>query len=175
MNVSDAIVAQLLTRDDLVSISVHTDAGYYVSWERASTDDYAHAIRYDFSTPLSQEAYKITVQINGVGNFDALERAYVQCRVTPFSDSEDDTHWFRISHRGATKLGAITQSAKQLGYDLRSVVAFGDDYTDLEMLRGCGIGIAMGNAIDEVKAVADEICGTNEEDGVARWLDQHLL
>ena len=43
------------------------------------------------------------------------------------------------------------------------------------MLRACGTGIAMGNAIDEVKAVADYVCASNEEDGVAKWQEKYLL
>ncbi len=42
------------------------------------------------------------------------------------------------------------------------------------MLKLCGQGIAMKNAITEVQAVADEVCLSNEEDGVARWMEAHL-
>ena len=43
---------------------------------------------------------------------------------------------------------------------------------DIEMLRWAGIGVAMGNAVDEVKAVADEVTATNDDDGVARVLER---
>ena len=43
------------------------------------------------------------------------------------------------------------------------------------MLRECGIGVAVANAIDEAKAVADFVCDTNDNDGVARWLEENLL
>ena len=43
------------------------------------------------------------------------------------------------------------------------------------MLRDCGIGVAVANAIDEVKAVADHICDTNDNDGVAKWLEENVL
>ena len=42
---------------------------------------------------------------------------------------------------------------------------------DIDLLAYAGIGVAMGNALDEVKDVADQICGANTEDGVARWLE----
>ena len=54
------------------------------------------------------------------------------------------------------------------------IVAFGDDFNDIGMLKLCGKGIAMKNAITEVQAVADEVCLSNEEDGVARWMEAHL-
>jgi hydroxymethylpyrimidine pyrophosphatase-like HAD family hydrolase len=43
------------------------------------------------------------------------------------------------------------------------------------MIRDCGVGVAMGNALEEVKAAADFICGPNDEDGAARWITEHLL
>jgi hydroxymethylpyrimidine pyrophosphatase-like HAD family hydrolase len=43
------------------------------------------------------------------------------------------------------------------------------------MLEYAGIGVAMGNAIPEAKAAADQICGTNDEDGIARWLEANVL
>lgn len=51
-------------------------------------------------------------------------------------------------------------------------VAVGDGFNDLEMLKGAGIGVAMGNAPDEVKAVADRVTGTVEEDGAAEIIEQ---
>jgi len=43
------------------------------------------------------------------------------------------------------------------------------------MLRGCGIGVAVSNAINEAKSAADHICDTNENDGVAKWLEENVL
>ena len=49
-------------------------------------------------------------------------------------------------------------------------MAFGDDYVDIGMLKLCGLGIAMGNAIKEVKEIADVVIGTNDNDGIADFL-----
>ena len=46
---------------------------------------------------------------------------------------------------------------------------------DLEMIANCGTGIAVDNAVDQVKAVAKQICGSNDEDGVAHWLEKNIL
>ena len=55
------------------------------------------------------------------------------------------------------------------------MIAFGDDFNDIGMLKLCGKGIAMGNAIKEVKAVANDITKTNNEDGVAYYLEKNFL
>ena len=49
-------------------------------------------------------------------------------------------------------------------------IAFGDGGNDVDMLLAAGIGVAMGNASDKVKAAADEVCGSVEEDGVYHYL-----
>jgi len=46
---------------------------------------------------------------------------------------------------------------------------------DIDFLNYTGIGVAVANALDEVKAVAKYICDTNENDGVAKWLEERIL
>ena len=53
-------------------------------------------------------------------------------------------------------------------------MAFGDGFNDLSMLEYAGMGVAMGNAVDEVKAIADFITISNDEDGIAIALEQLL-
>ena len=54
------------------------------------------------------------------------------------------------------------------------MVAFGDDTNDIDMLSMCGIGVAVDNALPEVKEVASEVTLSNDEDGVAAWLKANL-
>lgn len=88
----------------------------------------------------------------------------------PFSDIP----WYKLSKKQATKEKAIEALCAQLQLSPDVIAAFGDDFNDIGMLRLCGRGIAMENAIAEVKQAADEICLSNEQDGVARWIAAHL-
>ena len=54
-------------------------------------------------------------------------------------------------------------------------MVFGDDYADIGMLELCGTGVAMGNAIDEVKERADIVIGSNDEDGIAGFIENEIL
>lgn len=54
-------------------------------------------------------------------------------------------------------------------------VAFGDGANDIDMFQAVGTGIAMGNASEEVKAMADEVCGSVQEDGIYTWVLQHII
>lgn len=67
----------------------------------------------------------------------------------------------------AGKENAIVNYCKANGFDLSEVVAFGDSVNDIEMLQTAGLGVAVGNAREELKAVADYITLSNDEDGVA--------
>lgn len=88
----------------------------------------------------------------------------------PFSDIP----WYKLSRSGATKEKAIAALCARLDIPPERIAAFGDDFNDIGMLKLCGRGIAMQNAIAEVKQAADEICDSNEDDGVARWIEARL-
>ena len=68
----------------------------------------------------------------------------------------------------------IEKLCAALGLSTDEVIAFGDDFADIGMLQLCGRGIAMGNAIDEVKQKADFVIGGNDEEGIAEYLKRLL-
>lgn len=80
-----------------------------------------------------------------------------------------------VMHRQATKRNGVEALCSHYGISLGEAAAFGDDLNDMDMLRACGWGVAVANALPEVKAAADETCPSNEADGVAHWLRENLL
>lgn len=78
-------------------------------------------------------------------------------------------------NQSATKYHAISFLAERYQISTDDIIAFGDDYNDLEMIKKCGKGIAVGNALEMVKGAADEVCESNQKDGVARWIEGNLL
>ncbi|MGK5679847.1 HAD family hydrolase [Actinoplanes sp. URMC 104] len=75
-----------------------------------------------------------------------------------------------ISAVGVTKAAGLAWHCERYGVDKSEVVAFGDMPNDIPMLTWAGRAVAMGNAHPSVKAVADEVGPTNDEDGVASRL-----
>ncbi len=73
---------------------------------------------------------------------------------------------FEISKAGVTKKEGLEFLASYLGTTLEQTMAMGDSENDFSMINAAGIGVAMGNASDDIKAIADYITTSNEEDGV---------
>ena len=70
------------------------------------------------------------------------------------------------------KWNGLLAVAAELGVDPADVVAIGDDVNDVPMLRAAGLGVAMGNARPEAKAVAARVIGTNADEGLAAFLEE---
>ena len=80
-----------------------------------------------------------------------------------------------FSHSTLNKLNATDVVLERLGITYEETMAIGDSSSDVEILQRCGLGVAMGNAPDTVKAVANEVTATNLEDGVALALEKYVL
>ena len=74
---------------------------------------------------------------------------------------------YQIMSRNATKWKGVQLVLKTEGISSDEAVYFGDDNDDFDSISNCGLGIAMGNAIERIKAAADRVAPSNEEDGVA--------
>ena len=124
----------------------------------------------DFSD-FSEVALKICVEIFDDNKAEQLIKSLDDCDAIRFSDG----FWYKFTMKGVTKENSIELACRRLGIDISDVIAFGDDYADIGMLKMSGIGVAMGNAIDEVKLSADVVIGTNDEDGIAYYLEYYVF
>jgi hydroxymethylpyrimidine pyrophosphatase-like HAD family hydrolase len=64
---------------------------------------------------------------------------------------------------------AVQEVLRYFQLEAENAIAFGDGENDIDMLQAAGLGVAMGNASDRVKEMADEVCGSVEEDGIAMY------
>lgn len=82
--------------------------------------------------------------------------------------------YLEIMSKSVSKTSAIKQLINIYGIDVSEVVAVGDNYNDMDMLKFAGVGIAMGNAPDEVKKVSDGVTLSNDEDGVRKVIEEYF-
>ena len=75
---------------------------------------------------------------------------------------------------GCSKSDGMRRVLEEIGIPREDSIAFGDSPNALDMLEWAGLGVAMGNAIPEVKAVADEVTGPQNQAGVAQALNRHF-
>jgi hypothetical protein len=80
-----------------------------------------------------------------------------------------------ILHPTVSKWDALHRLARREGIATEEIMAVGDDENDLDMIRHAGLGVAMGNAAETVKAVADFITASNAEDGLVQALYRFVL
>ena len=128
------------------------------------------SIYTDF-TDFSEACLKLCVEIPDEQTVKKLQARLPQCDCARFSDG----CWYKFTKCGTTKESAIRHLCRHCGFPPQAIMAFGDDYSDLGMLRMCGFGVAMGNAIAAVKEIADQVIGANDEDGIAAYLSEVVL
>lgn len=123
----------------------------------------------DFSD-FSEKALKMYVEIFDSNVALKLAESLNDCDCVKFSDGE----WYKFTKKTATKENAILKLCEECNILPDNIMAFGDDFVDIGMLKLCGKGVAMGNAVSDVKAIADEEIGSNDEDGIAEYLTKQM-
>jgi Cof subfamily protein (haloacid dehalogenase superfamily) len=108
------------------------------------------------------------------GNADlinGIEKRLVDQHGDKLNMSKSKTTYLEVMSLTSSKTKAIEFLLEKYGIKQSEIIAIGDNFNDKEMIQFAGVGVAMGNAPDEIKKVADYITATNNEDGVAKALD----
>ena len=108
---------------------------------------------------------------------DYLQAHWQEMR-EPFKDTLScmftSNFYYEYTSLGIDTGAALREAMAKIGIKPEECIAFGDAENDIPMLEFAGIGVAMGNARDAVKAMADEVTLSNEEDGIAHSLYRHI-
>lgn len=79
----------------------------------------------------------------------------------PFAEAYYDIH-----EKSQSKAVGVSILCKEMNISMKNVIAFGDNYNDLEMIQAVGYGVAMGNAVEKLKAVSDYVSESVDQDGI---------
>lgn len=88
---------------------------------------------------------------------------------------KSEKYYLELLNKEASKGKGVESLANYLGLDRSEIMAIGDNENDIDMIQYAGIGVAMENAIDKVKAVSDFITKTNNQNGVAYAIEKFVL
>lgn len=126
-----------------------------MSFDFKEEEVYPNALKLEVSVD-SHHRHIVENHIQGVFSYD--------CHGTENS--------FEIYANDISKATGVKKVLEYLNIPLENSYAYGDGLNDLEMLQVVGHGVAMGNAVEELKVIADEVCGKVDEDGLALALEK---
>lgn len=92
-----------------------------------------------------------------------------------FSVMRSKPYFLEFTEQGVTKGTSLHMLINSLGIKREEVIAVGDSYNDLAMIEFAGLGVAMGNAPDDIKEIADYVTDSNMNDGVAKVVEEFIL
>lgn len=129
-------------------------------------DDFVSAVKFDINKillagePDEIDKYKEILAMRYDGLLDVYKSAPYFLEIMPF---------------GVTKGSMLPMLIDKLCVKRDELVAFGDNYNDMTMIGYAGFGVAMGNAEEDVKKIANYVCESNDEDGVAKTIEKYIL
>lgn len=106
--------------------------------------------------------------------YNEIEQCYPEYEVFIMQDSFSDNKWVEVMPKNVNKISGIKSICEIENIDLEDVLAFGDGLNDVEMIQNVGIGVAMGNSLDELKSNAKYVAPSHREDGVYKFLKEHF-
>lgn len=160
-------------------INIYLDDQLYVDRETAEAVEYSQNSKVplnvvgDLRKYMSAEPTKILFSadpalLDSLGQ--ELSVKYPQLHIT-----KSKNYYLEIMDRLASKGQALNDLAISMGIAREQVIAIGDSYNDIDMIRFAGLGVAMGNAWAEVKKIADYVTDNHDNDGVAKVINRFIL
>ncbi len=162
----------LNTYDDkrIISDSKVNDYSYVerdiIKTEMVVVDDFVSAVKFNINKLLlAGEPYEIDKYKEILSNrYDGLLDIY-----------KSAPYFLEIMPFGVTKGSMMPQLLQKLNVKREELAAFGDNYNDMTMIGYAGFGVAMRNGENDVKKIADYVCESNDEDGVAKTFEKYIL
>ena len=176
-----SVVAEILDLLEAKETVIHfnCDDEIYLTTPNPYSDRYSQELQVTLKYISSlKHLEKTPTTILVIDRKDALEellmtlsakfRGEIDCVLVPW---QSNIWRMQFLPPNTSKGKGVLQVAKRLGVKPEEIISFGDNYNDMEMIQSVGLGIAMGNAVPDLKQVADFVTLSNREDGVAMALE----
>ena len=177
------VYAQVLSKKIVENIASYYDKDKFMTINICGRNNIHH---YDQTVNITEFLENIDeiihVSISFINNVFVEEylkiftEKFSMLKVEIMQDSFGEVKWLEIAQNGVEKYKGIAEVAKLEVILNENIIAFGDGLNDVNMLRKCGVGVAMKNALPEVKEQADYITSrTNNENGVVEFLKEYIV
>ena len=177
------VYAQVLSKEIVENIASYYDKDKFMTINICDRNKIHH---YDQTVNITEFLENINeiihVSVSFINNefveeyLKIFTKKFPMLKVEIMQDSFGEVKWLEIAQKGVEKYKGITEVAKLEGILNKNIIAFGDGLNDVEMLKKCGIGVAMQNALPKIKEKADYITSrTNNENGVVEFLKEYLV
>ncbi len=154
---------------------------YQYTKNRNKSSDYYIEVESDWNSIFEKcsdiSHISITMKANEYVKdvYDKLNKQFLDLNIFIMQDSYSNEQWIEISKKSISKYDAISKLAEILNIANEDIIAFGDGLNDLDMIMNCGIGVALKNALPEVKNLADYVTEyDHDNDGVIEFLKEYL-
>ena len=170
-DISSNLINDCLKEPNIIHVLATNEDVSYTNKTNPEDKRISHYESVDFSCKTNISYLKISLISNNSDAVNKIASAYPMLDLLRYKGE----NLYRFANPNAVKWNAIKAVSDFYNINTNMFVAFGDDKNDLEMIKKCGIGVAVENALDEVKAAARYVCKSNNNDGVARWLEKYIL
>ena len=167
-------------REENIHINIYIDDNLIAENESKYLKDYADGkfIEYEIVESLDNVDFKNLNKILGI-DYDTNKIDSLVKRLSDFYKEslyivKSTPYFCEVSHPEATKGNGIRFLAQQWGIKQEEIMAIGDQDNDIEMLLAAGVRVAMGNATENLKQVANYITKTVDEDGVVHAIQEFI-
>lgn len=171
MQTCNEMIREVLEENGVICL--HTLKQEYVVCKKQIADRYAQYLMLDqsieqFQVEEGQEPNVLTIYIPESDEKE-IQKKYANCTFFRVSD----LGLFDVVNKGVSKQSGLEVIEKIRSLLSGNIMFFGDDHNDLESIKKCGLGIAMGNAVKDVKEVADYVTDNCECDGIVKALARY--
>ena len=165
---SARLILQRLMRFGSAVISIETDEGIFANvpipeWNAAVFNSFPNL-------PVEGAVYKLLASSADAALYEQIAGLLTEDTYHSLANGS----LIQVMSINATKWNGVKAMLLHFGLAADDAVYFGDDHDDLECLQNCGTGVAVANAIPPVLEAADVVAVSNDEDGVARYLERYL-
>ena len=169
-----------IAREKKIHLQVYQDDILYGDSANEKLISYAEGVKVPYTiepdfVKLAKKGFTKALFIAEPGILDILQDELVTLFGERAHIAKSKENFLEVTHPEANKGSALLYLAERLGIDRSEIIGIGDNHNDRELIMTAGLGIAMGNAVKELKDISDYISLTNNDEGVLHAIEKFVL